>query len=233
MAKTYQVTYKTYFNERVNPVDFHRKQTYPLYVQVTYNRQTIFFKSAFFDLLSIKRPMLTSARMLPPTVEDASRMEEELIECIVLKHTDDFDLELFKREYQYYTRELETLLEASFIDYLTTFFEDKGKATFARLIQTGSSKLIVPYLLHDMKGILTPKIYEELIENSLYHAAPYIPLIHFTQQFKQWPFMFLTVKEWEDPGTQAAFTAYCEQRYPQVPAADFLKDINKRVKATR
>ena len=37
----YNVSYKTYLNERVKPVRFRGRETFPLYIQITYDRKTI------------------------------------------------------------------------------------------------------------------------------------------------------------------------------------------------
>src|SRR5258708_35403667 len=65
MAKEfYDISYKTYFNTRIKDVVFQGEETWPLYVQVTYDRETIFFKSYYFDLFSqpkydfLKMPMI-------------------------------------------------------------------------------------------------------------------------------------------------------------------------------
>ena len=53
-----KISYKTYYNDRLKEVDFHGQQTHPLYVQVTYERKTIFFNSYYFALFSKPRSFL-------------------------------------------------------------------------------------------------------------------------------------------------------------------------------
>ena len=50
-----KISYKTYLNDRLKQVDFHGQLTCPLYVQVTFERKTIFFKSYYFELFSKSR----------------------------------------------------------------------------------------------------------------------------------------------------------------------------------
>lgn len=47
--------FETYLNNRLDQVDFLGQLTHPLYVQVTYERNTIFFKIYYFELFS--KPM--------------------------------------------------------------------------------------------------------------------------------------------------------------------------------
>lgn len=61
MSRTYKVTYKTYFNERLKEVSFHGKLTHPLYIQVTFDRKTTFYKSYYFELFSKPKYLLLAA----------------------------------------------------------------------------------------------------------------------------------------------------------------------------
>jgi hypothetical protein len=45
---------------------------------------------------------------------------------VINKHPDDFSLELFKREYDHYSRDLLDEREPGFLFYLHTFFQDEG-----------------------------------------------------------------------------------------------------------
>ena len=53
MTKPSKISYKLYLNERIHPVLFHGQEVYPLYIQVIHDRKPVYFKSYFFDLLSI------------------------------------------------------------------------------------------------------------------------------------------------------------------------------------
>lgn len=54
-----KISFKTYLNDRLKQVDFHGQLTFPLYVQVTYERKPIYFKSYYFELFSKPRYLLT------------------------------------------------------------------------------------------------------------------------------------------------------------------------------
>src|SRR5260370_31403764 len=94
-----KISYKTYYNDRLKKVDFHGQQAYPLYVQLTYERKTIFWKSYYFELFSKPRFFLDipGAGTKGPELELAIRKEKEVIEFIIEKHQHDFSLELFKK----------------------------------------------------------------------------------------------------------------------------------------
>src|SRR5207302_4146230 len=53
-----------------------------------------------------------------PRIEEVIAREEKLVEFIIDKHPDDFSLELFKKEYDYYSRDLLDEVEPTFVFFL-------------------------------------------------------------------------------------------------------------------
>lgn len=228
MTKTYKVSYKAYFNDRLKQVSFHGKLTYPLYVQVTFDRKTIFFKSYYFELFSKPRYFLSVAGLTGgPSVEDIIKKENSLIDFIIDKNLPDFSLELFKKEYAYYSKDLCDVTEEGFIDYMYVFFQDKGMPAFAVTVQQGSKFRIVYDVVRDMKRAFNKPLYDELIENSFYYAPPYLPLYGFMQQTKKWPMLSLTVMEWEDEKTTVGFIEFMKKYYPDKDSVEVVDQINK------
>ncbi|HEY9261464.1 hypothetical protein [Chitinophaga sp.] len=228
MTKTYKVSYKTYFNDRLKQVSLHGKLTYPLYVQVTFDRKTIFFKSYYFELFSKPRYFLSVAGVTGgPSIEAIIEKENALIDFIIDKNLPDFSLELFKKEYAYYSKDLCDVTEDGFIDYMYVFFQDKGMPAFAVTVQYGSRFRIVYDVIRDMKRAFNKSLYDELVENSFYYAPPYLPLYGFMQQTKKWPMLSLTVMEWEDEKTTAGFIEFMKKYYPDKDSAEVVDQINK------
>ena len=228
MTKTYKVSYKTYFNERLKQVSFHGKLTYPLYIQVTFDRKTIFFKSYYFELFSKPRYFLSVAGLTGgPSIDDIIKKENALIDFIIDKNLSDFSLDLFKQEYAYYSKDLCDVTEEGFIDYMYVFFQDKGMPTFAVMVQQGSRFRIVYDVVRDMKRAFNKSLYDELVENSFYYAPPYLPLYGFMQQTKKWPMLSLTVLEWEEEKTKAQFANYIQKYYPDMDLKEVMEQVNK------
>lgn len=228
MTKTYKVSYKTYFNDRLKKVSFHGKLTYPLYVQVTFDRKTIFFKSYYFELFSKPRYFLSVAGLTGgPSIEDIIKKENALIDFIIEKNLPDFSLDLFKQEYAYYSKDLCDITEDGFIDYMYVFFQDKGMPAFAVTVQQSSKFRIVYDVVRDMKRAFNKPLYDELIENSFYYAPPYLPLYGFMQQTKKWPMLSLTVMEWEDKKTTVGFIEFMKKYYPDKDSVEVVDQINK------
>lgn len=215
MTRTYKVTYKTYLNERLKTVSFHGKVTHPLYVQVTFDRKSIFFKSYYFELFSKPKYLLLAAgKKNSPAIENAIALENELIDFVIDKSIDGFSLERFKKLYWFYCRDLCDISEDGFRDYLLTFFNDEGMPALANAITNGSKGKILFDIVQDLKLALKPDLYSKLIDNSFHYAPPYIPLYGFMFEQKKWPLLNLTVKEWTDLKTRMTFEQYIEQKYP-------------------
>jgi hypothetical protein len=212
-----KISFKIYFNDRLKQVYFHGITTHPLYVQVTYERRTIFFKSYYFELLSKERYLLTvpgTGIRKGPDLLDVIKKETEVIKFITDKHADDFSLELFKKEYAHYSKDLCEELECGFINYLHTFFWDEGMPALGDIMLHGSKNVIAFDAVRDMKSSFNKALYDKLIEHSFYHAPPYLPVYGFMKESKQWPMLILTVMEWERPETQAAFREYASLYFP-------------------
>lgn len=226
-----KISFKTYFNDRLKQVYFHGVTTHPLYVQVTYERRTIFFKSYYFELLSKEQYLLTipgTSIRKGPNLLDVIKKETEVIKFITARHPDDFSLELFKTEYAHFSKDLCDELEGAFLHYLYTFFYDQGLPALAETINTGSKSTIAHDIVRDLKSALNKTVYEKLIENSFYYAPPYLSVYGFMKETKQWPMLILTVMEWEQPETQAAFREYTSLYFPGMDPDKLISQVNER-----
>lgn len=224
-----KISYKTYLNDRLKQVDFHGNLTYPLYVQVTFERKTIFFKSYYFELFSKPRYFLVvpGVGSKGPTLEEVIEREHEVIAFIIEKHKDDFSLEVFKQAYAYYSKDLCDVTEKGFINYLFTFFWDEGIPALGDIVKNGSTKVIAYEAVRDMKKSFNKTFYEKLVANSFYYAPPYLPIYGFMAQTKRWPMLILTVMEWKRPKTQAEFKKYATLYYPAMPMEELVIQVNK------
>ncbi|MBS1530563.1 MAG: hypothetical protein JSU01_09665 [Bacteroidetes bacterium] len=236
MDKSYKVSYKTYLNDRLKEVYLHGTMTYPLYVQVTFDRKSIFFKSYYFDLFSKPKYFLHVPGTdinTGPSMQQIIGKEEELLDYIIDKHAADFSLELFKKEYAYYCNDLLDVMEPGFIEYLYVFFQDEGMPDLAAAIREGLKYRGAENVVRDMKRAFQKPIYQRLVENSLWYAPPYLPLNAFTQQIKKWPMLSLSVMEWEKPETITDFDKYLTKYYPQREAKELVEEVNKIIKDLR
>jgi hypothetical protein len=232
MEKEYRVTYKTYYNDRLKQTNFHGKLMHPLYVQVTFDRKSIFFKSFFFDLFSKpKYAARIGGEVFGPDVNDIIRKEESLIEYIIDKNRDNFSLDLFKTEYAYYGRDLLDMMEPGFLDYLYTFLHDEGLPYLAETVNLGSLTCKLYDLVLDFKRCLNPKLYQKLWENSFYYSPPYLVLCAFNEKPQQTLLKAFTVMDWEQADINDRFVEFVEKNYPATIPVNLIKEIEKVVKS--
>jgi hypothetical protein len=227
MSKAYKVSFNIYYNDRLKETFFHGKMTYPLYVQVTFDRKPIYFKSYYFDLFSKPRYIIfMGGQMHGPELKDIIEKETKLIEFIIDKNLSEFSLDVFKKEYAYYSKDLCDLMEEKFLEYLFLFFQDEGMPDLATTVQQGTKLRIVNNVIRDLKKALIPSLYKKLIDNSFYLAPPYLPIFGFIQESKRWPMLSLSVMEWEKPGTKEAFKAYAQKQYPGQELVEIERNID-------
>ena len=228
MEKTYKVTYKAYFNNRLKKVFFHGVLTYPLYVQVTFDRKTIVFKSYYFELFSKPRyAILMNGKIHGPGTKGIIKKENELINFIIDKNVPDFSLELFKEEYNVYCKDLCDEMEQDFINYLFTFFNDKGMPSLATTLKEGSKFRVVYDVVSDLRKALKPALHDELIENSFHYSSPYLPIYGFMKETKKWPMLCFTVMEWQDTKNKENFTAYVNSYFKSQNAVEVTYQLEK------
>lgn len=233
MEKTYKVTYKTYFNDRLKKVFFHGALTFPLYVQLTFDRRTIVFKSYYFDLFSKPRYVIfMNGSMHGPSIKEIIKKETELIDFIIDKNLADCSLEKLKVDYTFYCKDLCDEMETGFIDYLFVFFQDKGMPALATTIKEGIKFRIAYEVVKDLKRAFVPGLYKELIENSFYYANPYLALYGFMQQSKKWPMLCITVMEWQDENIKEKFTKNLPINFLHIEAYKVLEQIDKFIKTS-
>jgi len=213
--KSNKITYKTYFNKRLKEMDFHGVKTYPLYIQVTYKRKSIFFKSYYFELLKKPQYLIKVPGQQPkgPEVSECISKEKEVIEFIIEQNKDDFSLELFKSSYLYFSKDLCDVFQSRFIEYLYNFFWDEGNPSIGDLILHGCKNLVVYEVIRSFKRALRPELYQKLLENSLYFSPPYLPVYEFMEAHR-WPNKMLRVFEFENPETIKAFQSFLTKKYP-------------------
>ncbi|MDB4918716.1 hypothetical protein [Mucilaginibacter sp.] len=223
-----KISYKTYLNDRLKQVDFYGQLTHPLYVQVTFERKTIFFKSYYFELFSKTR----YARDTPagtgkgPEMEQVIKKENEVIQYVIDKLKDGFSLEAFKNLYSYFSTDLCDVTEFDFITYMCSFFDDKGMLHIAELIKWGTPHVVTYDLAIDLKKMLKKSLYDELIEQAFQKAPPYLQLYSFMIHSKKWPLLCLTAMEWDDIKIIGSFKEYVELHYPDMHSNILVAQVN-------
>jgi nitrate reductase beta subunit len=168
-----------------------------------------------------------SGKIHAPDIKEIIKKEEVLLGFIVDKNTQDFSLGVFKKEYSFYSRDLLDIMEASFLDYLFTFFSDEGMPFIGESLKVGASKFHLYHLIEDFKIALSPPLYKRLLENSFYYAPPYLPLYAFTEKLKRNELKSLTVVEWERVEIKMKFADFFMKNYHEKQVEETLREIQK------
>lgn len=229
--KTYRVTYKVYHNERLKKVSFHGKLVYPLYLRLTFDRRTTEYRSNLFDLfMKPKYGIRVSGEIFPPHIDKIIEREEKLIEFIIDRHPNDFSLELFKKEYDYYGRDLLDEMEEGFLNYLRLFFDDEGMPHLGDAFALSYQEVTLYDVVLDLRRALKPDLYQRLIEHSFLFAPPYYPLHQFLDTPLRPSLKVFTVMDWEDSSTKQKFQEFMKSFYPKQEVLSVINQIDARMK---
>jgi hypothetical protein len=232
--KTYQVTYKVYHNERLKKVSFHGKLVYPLYLRLTFDRRTTEYRSNLFDLfMKPKYGIRVSGEIFPPHIDKIIEREEKLIEFVIDRHPDNFSLELFKQEYDHYSRDLLDEMEEGFLNYLRLFFDDEGMPYLGDVFALSYQEVTLYDVVLDFKRALNPDLYQRLIEHSFLFAPPYYPLHQFLETPLRPNLKVFTVMDWEAPSTKQGFCDFMEKFYPGKDLRGTLAVIDEYIKSPK
>lgn len=204
MAKEYyKVSYKTYRNERVKPVLFQGKETYPLYVQVTYDRKTSFFKSYYFDVFA--QPKYDYLRT---TIAQMDELESRVIDYVTDRYSAEFSLSSFPSWYRTFNKDVLDSLEEPFKEWLITYFQKENLPGYAALLRHGMQEVCALELLDEFKISLAPDLYERLMAAAATDAPPYIPMSAYIRNRQPKGPFCLPLHEWIQQETQVEAEDY-------------------------
>lgn len=230
MSKAYKISYKTYFNDRLKQVSFHGLLSYPLYLQVTFERKSIFFKSCYFELFSKARYVnMAGIKAQQSLINKIIQKETDLIKFIVEKNMSSFSLEHFKVQYAHYCKDLLDEMEPMFLSYLRTFLRDEGLPALGNSLQHGSEINSAFDLIQDIKKAFIPSLYKKLVNNSLFYGPPYLPLYSFMLSNTKVLLQTITIRDWEEQNLKEPFLAFLAENHPSVDAPTLLKKIEEWV----
>lgn len=228
----YKVSHKTYFNERLNKVDFYGEDTHPLYIQVTFQRKSIFFKSSLFELLSEKKhDDVFKASAKPSVLSRVVQKEEELLAWTAASLSGYISLEDFRKEYEFQSKDLCSVTEDDFGLYLRHFFSGKKMDALSSLIRHKGVDYNLWDVLGDMKKAFQPVLYEKLINGAIpygHMAAPFLLLHDFVRKMYTEPYFF-TIMDWEKALPEKDLFKFLKTNYPDKDSQKLIRLIIKRI----
>ena len=185
MAKEYyDVSFKTYHNERIKPVMFKGVETHPLYVQVIYDRRSVFFKSYYFELFA--QPKYA---FLETSIQDINELESRVIEYLINWRSEWFNLDQLMRDYKKESRDLLDSFDGSFKVWLGDFFREEGLPGLAAQMESNPELVAGIRLWDDLKTAVRPELFERMEDRVFLYDTPYIPLAwYIREKFPDGPF---------------------------------------------
>lgn len=228
--RTYQVTFKVFGNEKIKRVSFHGKMVAPLYIQLIFDRRNTVYKCNLFDLyLKPKYGIRVAGELFPPSLEEVIQREEKLVGFIIDRHLEDFSFEIFKKEYDYYSKDLVHEMELGFLLYLHTFFQDEGMPFLADSLNDGEPKCHLADVVLDMKRALKPELHKRLIDHSFDYAPPYLPLFKFAEKRMKRPLISMFMMDWESDDVKEGFKQFCAKNYPDRNLAEIMLAVERYI----
>jgi hypothetical protein len=193
MAKAYyDVSYKTYYNDRLKPVQFRGKESHPLYVRVTYDRETTSFRSYYFDLFRQKKYDLQG-----PTLAQIDELEGRVIDYIIARNTNRFTLDRLLSEYRLYSEDILNWFERPFLLWLAECLRAERLPDLATVVEQGTEEVLAIQLWDDLKASLRPDIVSRIEEKAFREVQLYYLLAAYVRdKFPQGPFC-LPYHEWD------------------------------------
>lgn len=220
MAKEfYDVSYKTYFNDRIKPTVFRGKESYPLYVRVTFDRETIFFKSYYFDVFA--RPKYD---FLGTTITQIDELESGVIDFIVNKNYEKFYLNNLPRQYKTLSQDILDSFDGPFKMWLATCLKKEGLPGLATLLEYAPDEVCAIRVWDDLKKILDQESFERMEEIAM-QSGPYLPLAMYVRhQMPEGPFC-LPLYEWAIEAKRIEIENFIDERFWRVDFDKILREV--------
>lgn len=206
--KEKKITVKFFLNHLVEPVTGEKRQKYyPLYIQITYNRKNMQFRSKYglyYRNLKEVKPELMS-------------FEEKVLAKIIRQETkgkDDYDLKGLKRKYELYSTSLSQSLEEYLKPRLRTAILKTGSELSSVInfeqpqVKTALIYEAACLLFPNFTNLLTQKLKDDLEAYAYYHQLNKEPVLSFN---------FPTLIDWIEGSYKADFTQLLNKKYKEHP----------------
>jgi hypothetical protein len=217
--KYYDVSYKTYLNDRIKPKMFQGAESYPLYVRVTFDRETSFFKSYYFDLFA--RPKYDFQQT---SIAQIGELEGRVINHIISNNEEDFDLYGFSRQYKILSQDVLDNFDGRFRLWLADYLKEDGLSGLGTLLAYSPDEVAGIRVWEDLKKILEPERFEKMEEKGV-RAGPYLPLAMYVRhQSPEGPFC-LPLHEWLVEENNIAIENFIDEKFWGVDFMPILKEI--------
>jgi hypothetical protein len=223
MAKEYyDVSYRTYFNDRLKPVEFRGRETYPLYIQVTHDRRTIFFKSYYFDLL--RRSKYDFSK---PSLDQVDQLENQLIEYLIALKKDRFDLDDLARNYKAFGSDVLDKVEGLFKVWLADYFKKESLPGLADLMGHVPDEVAMIRVWEDLEKMLPPDTFEKMEDKALRDADAYMLLASYVRGKQPGGPFCLPFHEWHREEKRVEIEFFLDDIFWRVDMGEVIRTVGK------
>jgi hypothetical protein len=214
MAKEfYSISYKTYYNERLKTRQLRGRVFHPLYIQMTYDRRTLFFKSNFFDLFT--RPKYD---FLSTTLAQIEELENRVIDTLIDRNAEKFNLDGMLLQYKVASQDILDSFDGSFKSWLAEYCKEEGLPGIGSMLEYASDEVSGIRIWDDLQKILDPERFANM-EDQAVRAGPYLPVAMYVRHtMPKGPFCF-PLCDWTEKNN-IAVENFIDERFP-FPMVDF------------
>jgi len=225
MAKEfYDVSHKTYLNARIKPVLFQGKETFPLYVQVTYDRRSIFFKSYYFELFAQPK-----YEFLGMTLAQIDELEGRAIDYFISMAWKHFSLDDLLRQYRTISVDILDSFDDSFRQWLSVSLGAEGFPGLAGILGQSTNAVAGIRIWDDLFNILDPSIFERMEARLLNDGHPYIPLATYVRdKYPAGPFC-LPLHEWHSIEKRVELEFFLDKSFGKRNKGRMTKQVRDRL----
>ena len=171
---------------------FQGRETFPLYLQVTYDRRTIFFKSYYFELFAQPKYAFLSTNIL-----QVIDLESGLLDILIDENVERFTLEGLLQQYKRWSVDVLDSCDGSFKQLLAGVFRSEGLNGLAEMVVGAGDGVAGIRLWEEFGRSLSGGLFERMRERVIEEGHPYLPVAAYVwEKLPDGP-MCLSLKEWK------------------------------------
>jgi len=173
-------------------VVFQGAEMHPLYLQVTYDRKSIFFKSYYFELFA--RPKYA---FLPVNILQVMDLESGLLDALIDEDVERFTLEGLLRKYKLWSVDVLDSCDGSFKQLLAGVLREEGLVVLSGMVEEVGDSVAGISLWRELGRSLDRGLFKRMEERIVREGHPYLPLATYVLETLPDGPMCLSLWEWK------------------------------------
>lgn len=166
---------------------------HPLYLQVTYDRKTIFFKSYYFELFA--RPKYA---FLATNILQVMDLESGLLDALIDEDVERFTLEGLLGKYKIWSVDVLDSCDGSFKQLLAGVLRGEGLVALAGILEEVGDSVAGIRVWRELERSLDRGLFKRMEERIVGEGHPYLPLVTYVLETSPDGPMCLSLWEWKE-----------------------------------